>query len=421
MTEAGRHGYHAGKKEWVNFGQGQPETGPLPGGPERIREIKFGEDCLEYAPVAGVGELRQAVADYYNRTYRRGCSSQYTAENVCIASGGRAALTRTAAALGQINLGHFLPDYTAYEELLDVFKAFNPIPILLEAEKNYEFTIADLKREITGRGLGALLRSNPCNPTGKLIAGEELKAWVEVAGQLSCTMLFDEFYSHYIWNEDDAASTGVSAAKYVEDVNVDPIVIFDGLTKNWRYPGWRVAWILGPKAVINAVSSTGSFLDGGGTHPLQMASVGLLRDEIVKAETESIRKAFASKRRMLIDGLKELGISTDGEPQGTFYVWGNISSLPNGLKTGMEFFRAALDHKMITVPGEFFGVDPGGRRRGRPSQFRHYSRFSFGAPYGDIASGLERIAKMIEDRRQPTHSGVNQGVTLESSSTGMVE
>ena len=72
-------------------------------------------------------------------------------------------------ALGHINLGHFLPDYTADEELLDVFRLFSPIPIMLEGERGYTFSSDDLRREITGRGLGALLLSNPCNPTGKIV------------------------------------------------------------------------------------------------------------------------------------------------------------------------------------------------------------------------------------------------------------
>src|SRR5438309_12122721 len=118
---------------------------------------------------------------------------QYAAENVCVAGGGRAALTRAAASLGHINLGHFLPDHTAYEELLDVFKAFTAIPILLEGERGYAFTVQDLRREVQGRGLSALLMSNPCNPTGKLVQGSELHRWVQAARELECTLLVDEF------------------------------------------------------------------------------------------------------------------------------------------------------------------------------------------------------------------------------------
>ena len=97
-----------------------------------------------------------------------------------------------------MNLGHFLPDYTAYEELLDIFKAFTSIPILLEGERGYGFTADDLRKEIPGRGLSALLLSNPCNPTGKLVQGEELSRWVQVARELDCALLLDEFYSHYV-------------------------------------------------------------------------------------------------------------------------------------------------------------------------------------------------------------------------------
>jgi aspartate/methionine/tyrosine aminotransferase len=94
-----------------------------------VQEVSVRVDDQEYAPVPGLWELREAVASLYNRLFRRGMPSQYSAENVSICGGGRASLTRAAASLGHVNLGHFLPDYTAYEELLDVFKAFTAIPI----------------------------------------------------------------------------------------------------------------------------------------------------------------------------------------------------------------------------------------------------------------------------------------------------
>ena len=73
--------------------------------------------------------------------------------------------------------------------------------------------------------------------------GDELARWVGVARELDCALLIDEFYSHYIWTGRRRRSCRVeSAARYVEDVDRDPVVIFDGLTKNWRYPGWRVTW-----------------------------------------------------------------------------------------------------------------------------------------------------------------------------------
>jgi hypothetical protein len=393
MTEAARLGFDPRADEWCNLGQGMPETGPLEGGPPRMSSLEVDPGDLEYAPVAGIPELREAVASFYNAVYRRGLPSQYSADNVAIAGGGRAALTRVAAALGHINLGHFLPDYTAYEELLEIFRAFTSIPILLEPERGYGFHPSELRREVLGRGLGAVLLSNPANPTGKVVEGEALEAWVSTARDLDCALLIDEFYSHYVWT--DGASPLVSSARYIDDVNRDPVIVMDGLTKNWRYPGFRVSWILGPKDLIDSVASAGSFLDGGGSRPLQRAAIGLLTPELAAAETTAIQRAFRAKRDEMVAGLRAMGVRLDLEPQGTFYCWGSVAGLPGPLSTGMGFFRAGLQHKVITVPGQFFDVNPGKRRLARASRFLSHVRFSFGPPASVVRSGLDRLQRMI--------------------------
>ncbi len=394
-NEAVERGYRQGDPEWCNLGQGQPETGDLDGAPPRVEQVGIRLADQEYAPVPGLPELRAAVADMYNRCYRRGMASQYTAENVAISSGGRAGLTRAAASLGQINLGHFLPDYTAYEELLDIFKAFTAIPILLDPAAGYAFSTDDLRREIRGRGLGALLISNPCNPSGKLVGGDELAGWVGAARDLDCTLLLDEFYSHYVWVDTPGALPTESAARYVEDVDRDPVVIIDGLTKNWRYPGWRVSWTLGPKAVINAVSSAGSFLDGGGSHALQRAAIEMLGEEHVHAETIAITNHFRKKRDRLLDRLQSIGVSTDLPPEGTFYIWGRLDELPAPLNDGLGLFEAGLDQKIVTVPGMFFDVNPGKRRSAEHARFRSYTRFSFGPSLDTLMTACDRIETLV--------------------------
>ena len=399
MAEAGRRGYRYGHPDWCNLGQGQPETGPLPGSPPRVTRVEIGPGDQDYAPIPGLWELRRAVADLYNALYRKGKSSQYSERNVCICGGGRASLTRAVAALDEVNLGHFLPDYTAYEELLDIFKLFASIPILLEGHTGYHFGLDELRREITGRGLSALLLSNPCNPTGKVIQGEELESWVGVARELGCSLLIDEFYSHYVWQGSEQDSGLVSAARYVDDVDTDPIVLFDGLTKNWRYPGWRCSWIVAPRQVIEAVSSSGSFLDGGGSKPLQRSAIPLLAADVVRAETAAIRKSFLRKREILSQGLKQAGVRFDVEPEGTFYCWGDVSGLPESINDGMSFFRAALERQVICVPGEFFDVNPGKRRSGRPSRFKHYVRFSFGPEEAAVVEGVKRIQAIVAELR----------------------
>lgn len=396
MNEAARLGYSAEHPEWANLGQGAPETGPLDGAPARVRQIDVSEPHQEYAPVDGLPELRDAVAQLYNQRYRQGRSSLYTRDNVAISAGGRLALTRLVSTLGRVNIGHFLPDYTAYEELLGSFNTFVPIPVLLDPDQQYTFTAADLRDEILGRGLSAVLLSNPCNPTGKLRYGPELDAWVRAARELGCTLILDEFYSHYTYS---GTALTCSAASNVEDVNADPVVLLDGLTKNWRYPGWRVAWTVGPRAIIEAMGSAGSFLDGGCAHPMQRAAVPLVRRELADQEARALQRTFRTKRQRMLEGLEELGVMVNLPPQGGFYCWGDLSRLPAPLDTGMGLFRAALEHKVIVVPGDFFDINPGRRRPGRTSRFARYARFSFGPSLEVVERGLAGLRRAVQAAR----------------------
>ena len=395
MTEAASRGFHYGHPDWANLGQGAPEVGPLPGAPPRIESIDA-RGAHEYAPVGGLVELREAVAALYNARYRRGMGSQYTAENVAISAGGRTGLTRLAASLGPVHLGHFLPDYTAYEELLEVFRAFVPMPIPVDHRDGFVLSPDHLRREIVGKGLGALLLSNPCNPTGQTIRGGALRAWVDVCREAGCALIVDEFYAHYLY-EDAARLDGpsLSIARYVEDVDTDPAVLVDGLTKNWRYPGWRLSWTVGPKWLIERVTSAGSFLDGGPPHPIQRAAIPLISQEVADAEARAIQQAFAVKRRVVLDRTRSMGIQVDPAPTGAFYCFANLEHLPDPLKDGMAFFRAALDHQVVVVPGEFFDVDPGKRRGHIPSRLKSFVRLSFGPDPEQIALGMDRLEALI--------------------------
>lgn len=397
MAEARARGFAYGSPAWANLGQGAPETGEIPDGATRVDTIFQDAQTCEYAPVAGLWELREVVADLYNARYRKGMASRYSAENVAIAAGGRTALTRIATALGPIHLGHLLPDYTAYEELLDAFRRFVAIPILQRADEGFRLTPSRFREAAVGTGLGALLLSNPCNPTGQLVAGDDLRKFVETSRELGCALIVDEFYAHYIY--DRPAGTTVSAVEFVEEVESDPVVVIDGLTKNWRYPGWRLSWTVGPKKVIERVASAGSFLDGGAPHAPQRAALPLLDPAVADQEARAIQSRFRVKRELMLERLKGMGIKVPGHPEGAFYCFADLSDLPEPLNDGMSFFRAALDHKVVCVPGVFFDVDPGKRRRHISSRLKSFARFSFGPELQELERGLDALETMIKATR----------------------
>jgi aspartate/methionine/tyrosine aminotransferase len=92
---------------------------------------------------------------------------------------------------------------------------------------------------------------------------------------------------------------------------------------------------------------------------------------------------------------ERLGVRFDRAPDGTFYCWGSVAGLPAPMSDGMSFFRAALERKIITVPGEFFDVNPGKRRNGRISRFKGYARFSFGPSMAVLERAVERIGRLV--------------------------
>lgn len=390
MTE---HGYQHGDPNWANLGQGQPEVGDLPGAPPRVSNIALEPSDHAYGPIEGLMPLREKIADHYNRLYRQGKSSQYTAENVAVASGGRLVLSRLAAAMNTARLGYFAPDYTAYEDMLNTFTRIRPVRIELAAQDGFTIDPASLSERVTRDQLDGLLISNPCNPTGVVVAGDDLAAWVEMSRQKGTTLWMDEFYSHFIY--DPSLGNSVSAASHVDDVNQDQVIIVDGLTKCYRYPGWRVGWVVAPKNMIRTLAAAGSFLDGGPGRPIQRAAMEVLEPARADAETQALRDAFILKRDLVVERLSEFGVKFPAMPRSTFYAFGDISSLPAPCNTGIGFMREAFKHRVLTVPGEFFDINPA-RDSEERSYVESFVRFSYGPSYDVVEAGLTRLGEMLK-------------------------
>ena len=396
VAEAAKLGFWNGHPDWSNLGQGQPEVGPIDGAPPRFSKIELDPNDHAYGPVGGTDELRQRVAEHYNRLYRKGKRSQYTKDNVTIAAGGRLVLTRVFATLGSINLGYQLPDYTAYEDMIDYHRhRITPFGVVTTVDGGFVMSPPGFESAIGRYDLNAFLLSNPCNPTGQLVQGEALAKYVDISRRNECALILDEFYSHYVYTVDGKAGVGpVSAAEYVDDVESDRVVVIDGLTKSYRYPGLRVGWALGPADIIERMNRAASAIDGGPGIACQKAALEILEPDVADRETNAVRTVFTRKRNIMLQRLRAMGIRCEVPPSGTFYVWADIGSLREPLNDADVFFRKALERKVMTVPGRFFDVNPGKERSGA-SPYKTWVRFSFGPPEENMVMGLERLGEMV--------------------------
>lgn len=396
VYEASKLGYYNGHPDWCNLGQGQPEVGEMPSSPDRIMSIDLAPEDHAYGPVGGSLEVREAIARLINAQYRQG-KMPYGPENISFAAGGRLALTRLYTILADgSRIAYKNPDYTAYEDYLNgIRNRCVLLPINTTEKDHFRVSAERLSQFIHNEKIDAFIFSNPCNPTGEVIEGDILKGYVDCARRENCLMGSDEFYSHFIYNEDGSAADGpVSMLQYVEDVEKDPVVVFDGLTKSFRYPGWRAGWAVGPSYIIEQLNRAASAVDGGPSMLVQRAALQVLDPERVLRDMKALRAHFAQKRRVLLQGLKSAGITVADDPRGTFYIWGSVEKLPAPLNDADAFFHACLKKRVMTVPGHFFDIRP---YRTRPAEelLRHWVRFSYGPDMRTVQTGVDRIRELI--------------------------
>ncbi|KAI9700068.1 MAG: hypothetical protein M1836_002602 [Candelina mexicana] len=388
------HGFLDDPSAWANLGQGAPEVDDdIEGSFKRPSNIDISMAGREYGPTAGIKPLREAVANLYNAHHRQGKASRYTWENVCIVPGGRAGLIRIAAVLNNAYLGFFIPDYTAYNEMLSLFKNFAAIPSPLSQKDGYHIHPDKIAEEIA-RGTSVILTSNPRNPTGQQVVNPEL-AEIQAICRDRATLIMDEFYGGYNYTSDCDGST-ISAADNIEDVDEDDVLLIDGLTKRFRLPGWRVAWVIGPKEFIKAIGSCGSYLDGGTNVPFQEAAVPMLEPSLVRKEMKALQSHFREKRDFVLGRLKEIGFKIETVPDSTFYIWLDLSCLPDAISDGLNFFQACLQEKVIVVPGIFFDLNPAKRRDLFDSPCHHFIRLSYGPRMETLKKGLDGIERVVK-------------------------
>jgi len=265
----------------------------------------------------------------------------------------------------------------------------------LSKEDNYHIHPAKIEEEIS-RGTSVILTSNPRNPTGQVITNPEL-AEIQKICRDRATLIMDEFYAGYNYTS-NCDGTVVSAAENIVDVNTDDVLIIDGMTKRFRLPGWRVAWIIGPKEFIKAIGSCGSYLDGGTNVPFQEAAVPMLDPPKVLTEMKALQTHFRMKRDFVIKRLREIGFDIEEKtvPNSTFYLWLNLTCLPDAINDGLNFFAACLDEKVIVVPGIFFDLNPSKRRDLFDSPCHHYVRLSYGPQLAILEKGMDAIERVVK-------------------------
>jgi N-succinyldiaminopimelate aminotransferase len=326
----------------INLGQGFPDTdGPPEIIEAAVKALRTGRN--QYAPGAGVPELRRAVAEHQQRFYGMAVDPD---TEVLVTTGATEAIA--AALLALVDPGD---EVLALEPYYDSYAAGiamaggTRVPVTLRAP-DFRLDTDALRAAITAR-TKILLVNTPHNPTGAVLDDAELKAVAAVACEHDLLVITDEVYEHLTFD----GVTHRPLATY--DGMHDRTLTISSAGKTFSFTGWKVGWAVGPARLVRAVMTAKQFLTFTSGAPLQPAIAQALA--LDDSYYTGFRTTLEAKRDRLCAGLRDVGFEVF-TPQGTYFVTTDIR--PLGHDDGVAFCLSLPErYGVAAIPHEVFYDD----------------------------------------------------------------
>ena len=326
----------------INLGQGFPDTdGPPEIIEAAVKALRTGRN--QYAPGAGVPELRRAVAEHQQRFYGMAVDPD---TEVLVTTGATEAIA--AALLALVDSGD---EVLALEPYYDSYAAGiamaggTRVPVTLRAP-DFRLDTDALRAAITAR-TKILLVNTPHNPTGAVLDDAELKAVAAVACEHDLLVITDEVYEHLTFD----GVTHRPLATY--DGMHDRTLTISSAGKTFSFTGWKIGWAVGPARLVRAVMTAKQFLTFTSGAPLQPAIAQALA--LDDSYYTGFRTTLEAKRDRLCAGLRDVGFEVF-TPQGTYFVTTDIR--PLGHDDGVAFCLSLPErYGVAAIPHEVFYDD----------------------------------------------------------------
>ena len=361
-----------------DFSVGEPDQGtPRHVAAAGVAAIEAGR--TRYAPAPGLNELRAAVAARYRQDFQ----VAFAPEEVAITVGGKQALYLAAQALLDAGDEVIVPS-PFWPTFTEAVRLAGGRPVLAPTREADGFAVtARLLGKAVGPRTRAMILNSPCNPTGAVVEPEELLAIGGLARRRGFTLVYDDTYAQLAFSR--PRDGGLQALR---DLLGDRLVILGTASKSYCMTGWRIGWVLGPRALVDACAALASHSTQS---PATFAQLGAVT--ALNGPQEFVGELLAEYRRRR-DFVHPALLAIPGvscvEPQGGFYAFPNLSRyLGREIPTTLELGRRLLEEKHVAVvPGEGFGA-PG------------YVRISFARPLEELREGTRRIAEFLTGQGTP--------------------
>ena len=337
----------------ISLGAGEPDFDT----PDNIKEaaiqaIRDGK--TKYTKVDGIPELKDAVAEKFNREnglvygldqISVNCGSKHTIYNALVATidPGDEVLVPS-------------PYWVSYPDMVALVGG---VPRFIETspQTGMKITPEFLEAAITPRTRWLIFNS-PSNPSGAAYTGAEMRALGEVLLRYPDVLIMtDDIYEHIIYDDFEFVSFGAAVPELF-----DRVLTTNGVAKAYAMTGWRIGFAGGQADLIKAMAKVQSQSTSNPCSISQWASVEALtgpQDFIVERQI-----AFEERRDHVVQHVSKIPGLTCTNPQGAFYVFVNCEALlgkttPAGgsIESDVDIVAYLLDHRHVaTVPGSAFGM-----------------------------------------------------------------
>jgi aspartate aminotransferase len=363
-----------------DFSLGEPDQ-PTPEHVCRAAADALRAGHTHYTPVAGIPELRSAVANWYKSFHGLAVDPA----QVVVSNGAKHslhnALVATCGPGDEVVIP--IPYWVSYSDLVRMAGA-TPVLVPTTFESGFKLSPAQLKAALTPRTKLVMLNS-PCNPTGTVYSRRELEQLADVILETEAGVLSDEIYEQLCFGEAKPTCFATLRPGLAERT-----ITVSGASKSYAMTGWRMGWAVAPPAVAKAIADIQSQETGCPSSVAQYATLAAL--EGPQDCVATMRTEYEARRELVCSRLRAISGVRIGKPDGAFYAFFDVSSYfekPIGGKTvrdSLGFCSVCLETAHVNlVPGSAFGCEG-------------FVRMSYAASREQIAGGLDRLEAWLAGR-----------------------
>jgi LL-diaminopimelate aminotransferase len=318
-----------------------------------------------YPETAGLPELRQAIAEWYERRFGVTLDPD---EEVLPLIGSKEGIGHMALCFIEPGDLALVPDpgYPPFS-LGTILAGGEPYFMPLKEENEFLPDFKAIPDEVADKAKLMWL-NYPNNPTSAIASLDFFEKAVHFAQQHDLAICHDAPYT-------EVAFDGYKPPSFMQIARAKEIgVEFHSLSKTYHMTGWRIGMVVGNAGIVDALFRVKSNLDSGIPQAIQYGAIEALRGS---QEHIAEHNAILQRRRdKLLKVLNEIGLKAR-MPKATFYIWAKI---PQGY-TSMDFTKKLLDEAGIAVtPGTGYGKEGEG-----------YIRLSLTISDNRLEQGMDRL------------------------------